>query len=111
MATSLAELTAEQLREQALDWLRENLPEGWIDAVDGGENERLDALQASLDVGDWLVRLGEAGYATPTWPAEYGAGLSLSPTQARQVGEVIDRYRVPRPWNILGIGMGGPTVI
>ena len=24
---------------------------------------------------------------------------------------MIDRYRVPRPWNILGIGMGGPTVI
>ena len=31
--------------------------------------------------------------------------------QARPVNEVINQYRVPRPWNILGIGMGGPTVI
>ena len=34
-----------------------------------------------------------------------------SPPQARQLDEFVDRYRVPRPWNILGIGMGGPTVI
>ena len=104
-------MTSEQLREQTLDWLRENLPAGWIEAVDANDDEALDALRCSLHVEDWLVRFGEAGYATPTWPAEYGAGLSLSPLQARQVGEVIDRYRVPRPWNILGIGMGGPTVI
>ena len=54
---------------------------------------------------------GEAGYATPTWPAEYGAGLSLSPGDARFVNEVLNQYKVPRPYNIIGIGMGGPTVM
>jgi alkylation response protein AidB-like acyl-CoA dehydrogenase len=111
MAVSAAETTAEQLRAEALAWLRANLPDGWIEAIDAGDDARLHELRTALHVDDWLVRLGESGYATPTWPAEYGAGLSLSPLQARQVGEVIDRYRVPRPWNILGIGMGGPTVI
>jgi alkylation response protein AidB-like acyl-CoA dehydrogenase len=55
--------------------------------------------------------LGEAGYATPTWPAEYGAGLSLTPGQARIVNELLNHYRVPRPFNIIGIGMGGPTIM
>ena len=44
MATSLAELTAEQLRARALEWLRENLPTGWIEAVDAGDTQRVDAL-------------------------------------------------------------------
>ena len=38
-------------------------------------------------------------------------GSSLAPGQARAVNEVINQYRVPRPTNIIGIGMGGPTVI
>ncbi|HEY7133475.1 MAG TPA: acyl-CoA dehydrogenase family protein [Acidimicrobiia bacterium] len=106
-----AELTAEQLREQTLDWLRENLPAGWVEAVDHGDDERVAALRRGLDYDEWCVRLGEAGYATPTWPAEYGAGLALTPGQAKHVNDVLNRYRVPRPFNIIGIGMGGPTVL
>ena len=33
------------------------------------------------------------------------------PGQARPVNEVLNQYQVPRPCNIIGIGMGGPTVI
>jgi alkylation response protein AidB-like acyl-CoA dehydrogenase len=111
MAMSLAELSAEELQAHALAWLRDNLPDGWIDAVDTGDHARLAQLRAGLDHADWYTRFGEAGYATPTWPAEYGAGLSLTPTQARAVNEVLGRYAVPRPPNIIGIGMGGPTVV
>jgi alkylation response protein AidB-like acyl-CoA dehydrogenase len=111
MATSLGELTGEQLLSRTLEWLREHLPGGWIDAVDGGDTEKLASLRDGLDVDEWYVRMGEDGYATPTWPAEYGAGLSLTPGQARDVNVVLDRYQVPRPYNILGIGMGGPTVM
>ncbi len=111
MATSLAEPTAEQLSAQTLEWLRENLPAGWIEAVDAGDAEKLAALRAGLDLDAWYIVMGEAGYTTPTWPAEYGAGLSLTPGQARSVNEVIGRYQVPRSFNILGIGMGGPTVL
>jgi len=106
-----AELTAEQLREQTLDWLRENLPEGWMAAADAGDDEAIAALRKELDYGEWCVRFGEAGYATPTWPREYGAGLSLSHGQAKAVNDVLNHYRVPRPFNIIGIGMGGPTLI
>jgi alkylation response protein AidB-like acyl-CoA dehydrogenase len=111
MAVDAAELSAEQLREQTLDWLRENLPPGWVEAVDEGDDERVAALRRELDYDEWCVRFGEAGYATPTWPAEYGAGLSLTPGQAKHVNDVLNHYRVPRPFNIIGIGMGGPTVL
>jgi alkylation response protein AidB-like acyl-CoA dehydrogenase len=114
--TVTSELTTDQLRDQTLAWLREHLPDGWMDAVDAGDAERPDteqlaALRKQLDYADWCVRLGEAGYATPTWPAEYGAGLSLTPGQAKVVNDVLTRYRVPRPFNIIGLGMGGPTVM
>ena len=68
-------------------------------------------MRADLDYAKWCTEFGESGFATPTWPAAYGAGLSLAPGQARPVNEVLNHYRVPRPANIIGIGMGGPTVI
>ncbi len=106
-----SEQTADALRDQTVTWLRENLPAGWMDAVDAGDLEGLAALRKALDYGEWCVRLGEAGYATPTWPAEYGAGLSLAPSEAKSVNDVLNHYRAPRPFNIIGIGMGGPTVL
>jgi alkylation response protein AidB-like acyl-CoA dehydrogenase len=111
MALDTTARTDASLREQTLEFLREELPAGWIEAVDAGDEETLAKLRPSLDYRDWCRRLGEAGYATPTWPAEYGAGLSLTPVQAKHVNEVLSRYRVPRPFNIIGIGMGGPTLI
>jgi alkylation response protein AidB-like acyl-CoA dehydrogenase len=109
--TIATELTPEVLRDQTRDWLKENLPAGWMDAVDTGDERTFSKLRKVLDYAEWCKRMGEAGYATPTWPAEYGAGLSLSPTQAKHVNEVLNHYKVPRSFNIIGIGMGGPTLI
>jgi alkylation response protein AidB-like acyl-CoA dehydrogenase len=105
------DLTGEELVGRTRSWLRENLPAGWMEAVDAADEEALVKARTALDADDWYVRLGESGYATPTWPAEYGAGLSLTPGQARVVNDVLNAYRVPRPGNIIGIGMGGPTLI
>jgi alkylation response protein AidB-like acyl-CoA dehydrogenase len=111
MAVDAAALTVEQLREQTRSWLHDNLPAGWMEAVDTGDDETASRLRKDLDYTEWCVRFGEAGYATPTWPAEYGAGLSLAPAQAKTVNDVLNHYRVMRPFNIIGIGMGGPTVL
>jgi alkylation response protein AidB-like acyl-CoA dehydrogenase len=111
MSVDTVEVTTDRLREQTRAWLHENLPSGWMEAVDAGEADTVSALRKLLDYSDWCKRLGEAGYATPTWPAEYGAGLSLTPGQARAVNELLNRYRVPRSFNIIGIGMGGPTLL
>jgi alkylation response protein AidB-like acyl-CoA dehydrogenase len=111
MAIDAPEVTAEQLREQTLEWLREELPAGWMEAIDDGDRDRWGKMRAAIDYDAWCTRFGEAGYATPTWPKEYGAGLSLTPGQAKHVNEVLNHYKVPRPFNIIGIGMGGPTII
>jgi alkylation response protein AidB-like acyl-CoA dehydrogenase len=105
------EQSGEALREQTRAWLAENLPAGWMEAIDSGDEAKWSELREQLDYRSWCVRFGEAGYATPTWPAEYGAGLSISPDKAKFVNEVLSHYRVPRPYNLIGIGMGGPTVI
>jgi len=82
-----------------------------VQAIDDRDHAAVNALRADLDHAKWYTEFGESGFATPTWPAEYGAGLSLTPGEARFVNEVLNASRVPRPTNIIGIGMGGPTVI
>jgi len=111
MAVDTREQSSEALRDTTLGWLREHLPAGWTEAVDAGDLATVADLRRGLDYDDWCVRFGESGYATPTWPEEYGAGLSLTPSQAKHVNDVLAHYQAPRPYNIIGIGMGGPTVI
>jgi alkylation response protein AidB-like acyl-CoA dehydrogenase len=111
MTAVLDDRTPATLRDFARDWLAEHLPAGWMEAVDRGDADALGSLRAGVDYDEWCIALGEAGLATPTWPAEYGAGLSLSPGEAKHVNDVLNHYKIPRPYNIIGIGMGGPTVM
>jgi alkylation response protein AidB-like acyl-CoA dehydrogenase len=103
-------MSDDELRAEVESWLRANLPAAWVEAVDAGDDGGIAAARADLDYDDWCARLGEAGWATPTWPKEYG-GAGLEPGRARIVNEALSRYRVPRSFNIIGIGMGGPTVM
>jgi alkylation response protein AidB-like acyl-CoA dehydrogenase len=111
MSTDLSALSAEELGAATRAWLSDHLPEGWMEAVDADDAATVAKLRGDLDYAKWCTAFGESGFATPTWPAEYGAGSSLSPGQARAVNEVLNTYKVARPSNIIGIGMGGPTVI
>jgi len=106
----MANTTQPDLRDRLLSWLREHLPTGWEAAIESGDGPKLAELRATLDYDDWCARLGEAGWATPTWPAECGF-LGLDANQAKVVNEELGRWQVPRSFNIIGIGMGGPTVM
>jgi alkylation response protein AidB-like acyl-CoA dehydrogenase len=109
--SSAQALSADELQAHTRAWLSENLPAGWMEAVDRGDEAEWTKLRLGLDYAEWCTRFGDAGYATPTWPAEYGAGLSLSPGQVKHVNDLLAHYKVPRPFNLIGIGMGGPTLI
>lgn len=103
--------TGAPLLDELRDWLGSELPGGWMEAVDSDDTEELRHLRTRLDYTDWCIRFADAGWATPTWPSAYGVGRSLTPAQARPVNEMLTHYQVPRSYNIIGIGMGGPTVI
>ncbi len=98
-------------RSQFRQWLGEVLPGGWIDAVEGGDDERLGELRQGFDVGQWQKTIGASGYGAPLWPKEYG-GLSGEPWMQQVVREELTRHRLPSvSVNILGVGLAGPTII
>ena len=97
-------------------WLGETLHPGWTEAVDEGDEEAYRRVRSAAEaegwnVLSWMRTIGESGYGAPVWPKEYG-GLSGEPWMQQLVREELSRYRLPLfgP-NILGVGLGGPTII
>jgi alkylation response protein AidB-like acyl-CoA dehydrogenase len=89
-------------REELREWLAQNPPAP--EPADGGE----DAHYAWRR--DWQRRLYDAGWAAPSWPAEYG-GRGATLTQSAIYFEEIGRARVPMAANVLGLLLGGPTLM
>jgi alkylation response protein AidB-like acyl-CoA dehydrogenase len=58
----------------------------------------------------WQRHLAEGRLAAVTWPAEYG-GAGLGPLQQVVVNQEIGRAGVPGIFDIIGVGMLGPTLI
>ena len=59
---------------------------------------------------DWQRRLHEGGWAGVHWPAEYG-GRGASLTETAIFFEELGRARAPLPANVLGLLLGGPTLM
>jgi len=59
---------------------------------------------------EWQRKLAEAGLAAVTWPAEYG-GQGLGPLNQVVVNQEIGRAGVPGIFDVIGVGMLGPTLI
>jgi alkylation response protein AidB-like acyl-CoA dehydrogenase len=59
---------------------------------------------------DWQRRLYDGGWAAPHWPAEYG-GRGATLTESAIYFEELGRARVPLPANVLGLLLGGPTLM
>ncbi|MGA9876520.1 MAG: acyl-CoA dehydrogenase family protein [Solirubrobacteraceae bacterium] len=89
-------------REELRAWLADNRPAE--EPSEGGE----DAHYAWRR--DWQRRLYDAGWAAPAWPAEYG-GRGASLTESAIYFEELGRARVPLPANVLGLLLGGPTLM
>jgi len=89
-------------REELRAWLADNRPAE--EPREGGE----DAHYAWRR--DWQRRLYDAGWAAPAWPVEYG-GRGASLTESAIYFEEIGLARVPLPANVLGLLLGGPTLM
>jgi alkylation response protein AidB-like acyl-CoA dehydrogenase len=89
-------------RDELRGWLADNPPPPRPE--DGAE----DAAFAWRR--DWQRRLYDAGWAAPHWPAEYG-GRGASLTESAIYFEELGAARVPLPANVLGLLLGGPTLM
>src|SRR2546421_1447297 len=89
-------------RDELRAWLADNPPAP--EPTEGGG--------AALAAGRraWQRRPYDAGWAAPPWPTEYG-GRGATPTESAIYFEEIGRARVPLPANILGLLLGGPTLM
>ncbi len=94
--------TETAFRDELRQWLADNPPEPH--PAEGGEDADL------LWRRDWQRRLYDAGWAAPGWPAEFG-GRGATLTESAIYFEELGRARVPLPANVLGLLLGGPTLM
>src|SRR5436190_15009213 len=108
MADSGADLDLEAFRAEARAWLDANFPAS-LKGQGGGIGEGGEAI--SPDLAAWRKAIGKKGWATPTWPAEYGGG-GLSTKQARVLQQEMSRAGAFNPLMFgMGITMIGPTIM
>jgi alkylation response protein AidB-like acyl-CoA dehydrogenase len=89
-------------RDELRDWLAANRPEA---APEGASEDAHYAWRR-----DWQRQLYDAGWAAPAWPVDYGGrGATLS--ESAIYFEELGRARVPLPANVLGLLLGGPTLM
>jgi alkylation response protein AidB-like acyl-CoA dehydrogenase len=92
---------AEQaFRDELRDWLQANHPGPQPLGDEAGFNFRRE----------WQRHLHEAGWAGISWPVEYG-GRGATLVEQAIFNEEMVRARTPETANVIGLAMGGPTVI
>jgi alkylation response protein AidB-like acyl-CoA dehydrogenase len=90
----------EEFRDDVRSWLDANNPGREPD----DDKEAFDFRRA------WQRTLNERGWAGLSWPTEYGgAGATL--VEQAIFSEELARAGAPQMANVLGLAMGGPTVI
>jgi len=103
----------EAFRAEARTWLEENFPSslaGRASELISGESLRSDG---NPELKLWCDRLGAKGWATPTWPSEYGGG-GLSQLDAEVLKQEMSRAGAFNPLILtagMGITMVGPTIL
>lgn len=95
----------------ALDDLHRWLADNVTDEVIGDHAAPPPGAKYSPVRQGWYRRLGEAGWATPTWPTEYG-GRGLGRDEGGAAVEELRRRGVDRPEeDFVGVWLAGPTIL
>jgi alkylation response protein AidB-like acyl-CoA dehydrogenase len=98
------DLTLSSAEESFRDELR-----AWLDANNPGREPEGD--EAGFEFRRrWQRTLNDAGWAGVAWPKEYG-GRGATLVESAIFNEEVVRSRTPQMANVLGLAMGGPTVI
>jgi alkylation response protein AidB-like acyl-CoA dehydrogenase len=90
----------EAFRDELRAWLEANHPGAEPTGDEAGFEFRRQ----------WQKRLHDAGWAGVSWPKEYG-GRGVTLVEQAIYNEEVVRAKAPSAANVLGLAMGGPTVI
>ena len=100
----------EAFRTELRTWLRDNLPAGWMDAVDRGESLEMSADDRKAFNESWPEKLFGGGWICATWPKEYG-GKGLTTMQGVVLAEEFARAKAPMRGDFFGDTLVGPTLL
>ena len=100
---------AELVRHELRAWLDENFTPGVREAVAHRQEgnvqvEPFDALRA------WNATLFDAGWAAPSWPADFG-GRDAGIIEQLAIGEEMARSGAPGPINAIGVANIAPAIM
>ena len=101
---------AEAFRAEIREWLVDNLPAGWVDAVERCEPPELSPDERRAFNESWPAKLYAGGWICATWPVEYG-GKGLSTLQGVVLAEEFARVRAPLRADFFGDTLVGPTIL
>ncbi|MDW5596807.1 acyl-CoA dehydrogenase family protein [Conexibacter stalactiti] len=82
---------------------------GWIAAHHPGADPAGEEESFAWRVG-WQRALAEGGWAAVHWPPEFG-GRGATLVESAIFNEELARARAPQPANVLGLLLGGPTLM
>jgi acyl-CoA dehydrogenase len=91
------------IRAEARAWLEATWPAFLAEHPDPGHYD-LERARA------WQRRLAEGGWGAPHWPPAYG-GRGFGPVESTVWAEERARVGALLPFNVVGFGMAGPTII
>src|SRR6185437_7951796 len=108
MADFGGDVELEDFRAEARTWLDANFPKS---LAGKGQLAMAERSTPNPDLSAWKKAIGEKGWGTPTWPAQYG-GVGLSPQQARVLAQEMAKAQAFNPLLFgMGITMIGPTIL
>ena len=97
-----------EFRDEVRSWLQVNFPPSLKNKPPA--NVAGFGAKFSGDMEEWRLNLGEKGWSTPTWPAEYGGG-GLTDEQAKVLREEMRAAGAFNPIGGFGTMMFGPTLL
>jgi alkylation response protein AidB-like acyl-CoA dehydrogenase len=108
MADFGSDLELEDFRAEASAWLAASFP---ASLAGKGQLAMAERSTPGGDLVAWRKAIGDKGWGTPTWPAEYGGG-GLSPQQARVLAAEMAKVGAFNPLLFgMGVTMIGPTIL
>lgn len=97
----------EEYRQQAREWLINNIPEGWGTPEFEWPD---DEFERGKFLRDWDRKLYEGGFAGISWPKEYG-GQGLTPVEEIIYDEEAGKLNAPGGINVIGKLLFAPTLM